>query len=248
MGAMDMVTNKVIAVTGASSGIGEAAALHLAGRGAKLILGARDTDKLAALAERIAAAGGEAVHVATDVSDRADLARLVALGCERFGRLDVLVSNAGVMPIGPLADLAVDDWDRMIDVNIKGVLYGIAAALPVFRRQGSGHFIHTASTAARKTVPNQAVYAGTKAAVLAISDGLRQELAGQVRVTVISPGFTATNVAEHVRNPEVRTQIETSRDRFAMPPEAVARAIAYAVEQPDDVNVGEIVIRSTAQP
>ena len=242
------VAGKVIAITGASSGIGEAAAMHLAARGAKLVLGARGADKLGALADRIAAAGGQAAHVSTDVTRRADLERLVALGCDRFGRLDVLVSNAGVMPIGPLTDLAVDDWDQMVDVNIKGVLYGIAAALPVFRRQGAGHFIHTASTAARKTVPNQAVYAGTKAAVLAISDGLRQELAGQIRVTVVAPGFTATNVADHVRSPEVRAQIEQSRDRFAMPPEAVARAIAYAVEQPDEVNVGEIVIRSTVQP
>ena len=242
-----MVANKIVALTGASSGIGAAAALHLAERGARLVLGARSANKLDALVDRIKAAGGQAVSVPTDVSQRADLERLVALGCERFGRLDVLVSNAGVMPIGPLADLAVADWDQMIDVNIKGVLYGIAAALPVFRAQGAGHFIQTASTAARKTVPNQAVYAGTKAAVLAISDGLRQELAGRIRVTVVSPGFTATNVAQHVRNPEVRAQIETSRDRFAMPPEAVARAIAYAIDQPDDVNIGEIVVRSTAQ-
>lgn len=243
-----MMTDKVIAITGASSGIGEAAALHLAERGAKLVLGARGEEKLAVLVDRIAQAGGEAVSVPTDVSKRADVQQLVALGLERFGRLDVLVSNAGVMPIGPLSDLAVDDWDRMVDVNIKGVLYGIAAALPVFRRQGFGHFVQIASTAARKTVPNQAVYSGTKAAVLAISDGLRQELAGQIRVTVIAPGFTATNVAAHVRDPEVRTQIEASRDRFAMSPEAVARAIAYALEQPDDVNIGEVVIRSTAQP
>ena len=151
------------------------------------------------------------------------------------------------MPIGPLAELAVDDWDQMIDVNIRGVLHGIAAALPVFTRQEAGHFVHIASTAARKTAPNQAVYSGTKAAVLAISDGLRQELAGRLRVSVISPGFTDTDFAEHVKNVEVQAQLRQAGARFAMAPAAVARAIAYAVEQPDDVNVGEIVVRSTAQ-
>lgn len=240
--------DKVVAITGASSGIGEATAIHLAAQGARVVLGARREGRLSALAERITAAGGNAVSARADVTRRDDLARLVALALERFGRLDVLVSNAGAMPIGPMADLAVDDWERMVDVNIKGVLHGIAAALPVFRAQGAGHFINVASTAARKTVPNQTVYSGTKAAVLAISDGLRQELAGTVRVTVILPGFTDTRFPDHVRDAELRSQLEQAAERFAMPPEAVARAIAYAIDQPDELNVGEITIRSTAQP
>ena len=241
------VANKVVAITGASSGIGEATALHLAAQGAKVVLGARGEDRLASLAERIRAKGGDVGYATTDVTKRADLTRLVALARERFGRLDVLISNAGAMPIGPIDELAVDDWDQMVDVNIKGVLYGIAAALPLFRAQESGHFINIASTAARKTVPNQTIYSGTKAAVLAISDGLRQELAGKVRVTVISPGFTDTQFADHVKNNDIKAQLEQASKRFAMPPESIARAISYAIEQPDDLNIGEIVIRSTAQ-
>lgn len=241
------VANKVVAITGASSGIGEATALHLAAQGAKVVLGARGEDRLASLAERIRAKGGDVGYATTDVTKRADLTRLVALARERFGRLDVLISNAGAMPIGPIDELAVDDWDQMVDVNIKGILYGIAAALPLFRAQESGHFINIASTAARKTVPNQTIYSGTKAAVLAISDGLRQELAGKVRVTVISPGFTDTQFADHVKNNDIKAQLEQASKRFAMPPESIARAISYAIEQPDDLNIGEIVIRSTAQ-
>lgn len=251
------MAGKVVAITGASSGIGEAAALHLAAQGAKVVLGARSAGRLAALAERIIGSGGDAAYTTTDVTRRTDLTRLVELACERFGRLDVLVSNAGAMPIGPIDDLAVEDWEQMVDVNIKGVLYGIAAALPVFRAQSSGHFINIASTAARKTVPNQTVYSGTKAAVLAISDGLRQELAGPgacgperlraVRVTVISPGFTDTHFADHVKNDAVRAQLERAGKSFAMPPAAIARAIGYAIDQPDDLNIGEIVVRSTAQ-
>jgi NADP-dependent 3-hydroxy acid dehydrogenase YdfG len=182
------------------------------------------------------------------VSRREDLHGLVTLAQESFGRLDVLFSNAGAMPIGPFDDLAVDDWETMVDVNIKGVLYGIAAALPVFRRQGSGHFIHTASTAARKTVPNQVVYSATKAAVLAISDGLRQELAGNIRVSTILPGFTDTAFSEHVKSPDLKEQLQKAGQKFAMSPEAVARAVAYVLEQPEDVNVGEVTLRSKAQP
>ena len=242
------MASKVVAITGASSGMGEATAIYLAAQGARVVLGARSEDRLSALANRITTTGGEAVYVRTNVTQRADLTRLVALACERFGRLDVLISNAGAMPIGPIDDLAVDDWDQMIDVNIKGVLYGIAAALPVFRNQGTGHFINIGSTSARKTVPNQAIYSGTKAAVLAISDGLRQELAGNLRVTVISPGFTDTHFADHVKHDDLKAQLEQAGKKFAMPPEAVARAIGYVIEQPDDLNVGEVIIRSTAQP
>ena len=233
---------------GASSGIGRATALYLSGAGAKLVLGARYEEGLSRLTEEITAAGGHAVYRVTDVSKREDLQALVALAQHTYGRLDVLFSNAGAMPIGPMDDLAVEDWEMMVDVNIKGVLFGIAAALPIFRQQGAGHFIHTASTAARKTVPNQMVYSATKAAVLAISDGLRQELAGQLRVSTILPGFTDTAFSEHVKSPELKEQLQRAGEKFAVFPETVAHAIAYMIDQPEDVNVGEITLRSRAQP
>lgn len=238
---------KVIAITGASSGMGAATARYLAARGDKVVLGARGAARLSAVADGIIAAGGDAAQAVIDVTRRADLAMLVTLARERFGRLDVLVSNAGAMPIGPIDDLAVADWEQMVDVNIKGVLYGIAAALPVFREQGTGHFINIASTAARKTVPGQSVYSCTKAAVVALSDGLRQELAGRLRVTVISPGFTDTDFVAHVKDAALRSQLEQAGATFAMPAEAIAQAIGYAIDQPESVNVGEIIVRSTAQ-
>jgi NADP-dependent 3-hydroxy acid dehydrogenase YdfG len=241
------IENKVVVITGASSGIGEATALLLAERGAKVVLGARGSDRLQALAARIAGAGGEAAYASTDVRRRDDLSNLVTLACERYGKLDVLVNNAGIMPVSPLDDLRVEDWEDMIDINIKGVMYGIAAALPVFRKQGFGHFVNTASTAGHKTVPNQSVYSGTKFAVRAISEGLRQEAGDKLRVTIISPGFVRTNFAESVTNLEVKAQLAASRDKFAMPPDAVARAIAFAIEQPANIDVNEIVIRPTAQ-
>jgi NADP-dependent 3-hydroxy acid dehydrogenase YdfG len=244
---MSGTEGKVVAITGASSGIGEAAALLLAAHGAKVVLGARGPDRLAALAARIADAGGEAAHARTDVRRRDDLSGLVKLACEQYGRLDVLVSNAGIGPLSPLDDLRVEEWDDMIDVNIKGVLYGIAAALPVFRQQGFGHFINVASTAAHKTVPNQAVYSGTKFAVRAISEGLRQEAGDRLRVTVISPGFVRTDFVDAVANQEVRAKLVEARNKFAIPPAAIARAIAFAIEQPADVDVGEIIVRPTAQ-
>ena len=184
---MSGIEGKVVAITGASSGIGEATALLLAERGAKLVLGARRLDRLKALSDRIASGGGEAIYACTDVKRREDLAGLVALACEHYGKLDVLISNAGVAPVSLLDDLRVDDWEEMIDVNVKGVLYGIAAALPVFRRQGVGHFVNTLSTAGIKIVPTMAVYAGSKNAVRAISEGLRQEAGDKLRVTTISP-------------------------------------------------------------
>jgi NADP-dependent 3-hydroxy acid dehydrogenase YdfG len=245
---MTGIEGKVIAITGASSGIGEATALLLAGRGAKVVLGARGSERLAALAKRIENAGGTVAHVPTDVRRRGDLEALVGLACDRYGTLDVLFSNAGVMPISLISDLRVADWEEMLDVNVKGVLYGIAAALPIFRKQGFGHFINTASTAGLKTVPTQSIYSGTKFAVRAISDGLRQELASEkLRVTVITPGLTRTNFAEGIANAEVRAKLVDSRDTLAMSPDAVARAVLFAIEQPADVDVGEIVIRPTAQ-
>ncbi|HTK05944.1 MAG TPA: SDR family oxidoreductase [Ktedonobacteraceae bacterium] len=241
---MSNIAGKVVGITGASSGIGEATALLLAEHGAKVVLGARRLDRLEALAARIRGAGGEVAYVRTDARRRDDLSNLVRLACERYGKLDVLVNNAGVMPISPLDDLRVEDWDEMIDVNIKGVLYGIAAALPVFRQQGFGHFVNTASTAGQKTVPNQSVYSGTKFAVRAISEGLRQEAGDKLRVTIISPGYTRT---EGVTNLEMKAQLVESQARFAMPPDAIARAIVFAIEQPADIDVNEIVVRPTAQ-
>jgi NADP-dependent 3-hydroxy acid dehydrogenase YdfG len=242
-----MIKQRVIAITGASSGIGRATALHLAQRGESVVLAARSEEGLTKLVEEIRANGGSATYCVIDVRKRDDLLRLISTAATTYGRLDVLVSNAGAMPIGPISDLAVDDWEQMVDVNIKGVLYGIAAALPLFQSQGFGHFIHTSSTAARKTVANQVVYSATKAAVLAISDGLRQELASQIRVSVITPGFTDTAFVEHVKSSELKKQMKEAGERLAMSPETVARAIAYVIDQPDEVNIGEVILRSTAQ-
>jgi NADP-dependent 3-hydroxy acid dehydrogenase YdfG len=241
------IEDKVVVITGASSGIGEATAVMLAERGAKVVLGARGLNRLEALARRIEATGGEVTYAQTDVRRREELTSLVSLALDRYGQLDVLINNAGIMPVSPLDDLRVEDWENMIDINIKGVLYGIAAALPVFRKQGFGHFVNTASTAGHKTVPNQSVYSATKFAVRAISEGLRMEAGEKLRVTIISPGFVNTNFAEGVTNPEVKTQLENARDKFALPPEAIARAIVFAIEQPSDVDVGEIIVRPTAQ-
>ncbi|NEB15971.1 SDR family oxidoreductase [Streptomyces coelicoflavus] len=238
---------KVVAITGASSGIGEATALLLAERGARLVLGARRSERLAELVARIEKAGGTAVQIRTDVTRRDDLRALVALASEYFGRLDVLVSNAGVGTISPLDDLRVEEWDHMVDVNLKGVLYGIGAALPVFRAQGTGHFITTASTAAFRVAPTMAVYAATKFAVRAICEGLRQEAGDSLRVTTVSPGATATDFAEASTNTQVRAAITKMRDDIAIPPDAIARAIAFAIEQPAAVDVNDIVVRPTAQ-
>ncbi|AQA09959.1 SDR family oxidoreductase [Streptomyces malaysiensis] len=244
---MSGIKGKVVAITGASSGIGEATALLLAERGATVVLGARRSDRIEALAARIAGAGGEAVPVATDVKRRAGLSRLVATARERYGKLDVLVSNAGISPISPLDDLRVEDWEEMVDVNIKGVLYGIAEALPVFREQGFGHFVHTLSTAGLTIVPTMSVYAGTKNAVRAISEGLRQEAGESLRVTTVSPGYTRTGLADSITDPDARSAIQSGMDKIAISPDAIARAIAFAIEQPAGVDVGEIVVRPTAQ-
>lgn len=240
---MSGIENKVVVITGASSGIGAATAELLASRGAKLVLGAWRKDRLDALAAKLAEAGAEVAVAETDVRRRAEVANLVGLAVERFGRLDVLVGNAGVATVAPLDSAGVEDWDAMIDVNLKGVLHGIAAALPVFREQGAGQFVHTASTSAYKTVPGQAVYAATKVAVRTISEGLRQEAGESVRVSVVSPGVTRTEFIGLVPEPDVNAHYWT----IAIPPEAIARAIAFAIEQPPEVDVNEIVVRPTAQ-
>jgi NADP-dependent 3-hydroxy acid dehydrogenase YdfG len=244
---MSGIENKVVVITGASSGIGEATALLLSERGAKVVLGARGPDRLAVLAARIAASGGEAAYARTDVKRREDLSNLVGVAIERYGKLDVLVNNAGVAPNSLLDELRVEDWEEMIDINLKGVLYGIAAALPVFRRQGFGHFVNVISTAGIQIRPTMAVYAGTKNAVRTITEGLRQEAGDKLRVTSISPGFVHTNLANSMTNPEVKSQIVNQMDKMAIPPAAIARAIAFAIEQPAEVDVNEIVIRPTAQ-
>ena len=241
------IKDKVVAITGASSGIGEATALLLSERGMKFVLGARGLDRLESLVARIEDAGGEAAYARTDVKRREDLSELVKLACDRYGKLDVLVSNAGIAPISLLDDLRAEDWEDMIDVNIKGVLYGIAAALPVFRKQGFGHFVNTASTAGLITMPTMSVYSGTKFAVRAISEGLRQEAGDKLRVTIISPGFVQTKLADSMKNPKVRAQIVDTMANMAIPPDAIARAIAFAIEQPANVDVNEIIVRPTAQ-
>ncbi|WP_410587746.1 SDR family oxidoreductase [Amycolatopsis sp. lyj-23] len=240
--------DKVVAITGASSGIGEATAVELASRGAAVVLGARRTDRLEVLARKIRDDGGRAELLDVDVTRRADLERLVAHAVDRFGRLDVLVANAGVARIAPISALDVDDWDAMIDVNLRGVLHGIAAALPVFRAQGRGHFVTTVSTSGLKIVPTQAVYAGTKNAVRTLMEALRQESTdGVLRTTSISPGFVRTELVDYVQDPAQREQAQQAMAALGISPDAVARAIAFAIEQPDDVEIGDLTIRPTRQ-
>ncbi|MFH8492349.1 SDR family oxidoreductase [Streptomyces longisporoflavus] len=241
------IENKVIAITGASSGIGEATALYLAAKGARLVLGARRKDRLTGVVDRITAAGGTAIGVVVDVTRRADLKHLTDTAIDRFGRLDVLVSNAGTMAVSPFDDLRQDDWDAMVSTHITGLLNGIAAALPVFRGQRSGQFVNVGSTAAYVVKSPQAVYAATKTAVKVITEGLRQESGPDLRVTLISPGFTNTEGVGKGGSPEAAAALTRRRDEIAMPPAAVASAIGYAIEQPAGVDVGEIVVRPTMQ-
>ncbi|MFD4252162.1 SDR family oxidoreductase [Amycolatopsis thermoflava] len=245
---MSGVDGKVVAITGASSGIGAATAIELADRGAAVVLGARRGDRLASMVDRIRGDGGRAEMLEVDVTRRGDLAELVGLAVDRFGRLDVLVSNAGIASLAPVADLEVDAWDAMIDVNVRGVLYGIAAAMPVFRAQGRGHFVTTVSTSGLKIVPTQAVYAGTKNAVRTVLEALRQESTdGVVRTTAISPGYVRTELVDNVADPDQREAAQRAMAEMGIAPEAVARAVAFAIEQPDDVEIGELVIRPARQ-
>ncbi len=245
---MGGVDGKVIAITGASSGIGEATALELAARGAMVVLGARRAERLEELASRIRSAGGRAEVEVVDVTRRADLERLVSAATERCERLDVLVSNAGIARTAPMSDLDVESWDTMIDINVRGVLYGIAAALPVFRSQGHGHLVTTVSTSGLKISPTQAVYAGTKNAVRTLMEALRQESTdGVLRTTSISPGFVRTELVDDIDDPDIRQQMQNRMATIGIDPAAVARAIAFAIEQPDDVEIGDITIRPTVQ-
>ncbi|MCT9093253.1 SDR family oxidoreductase [Streptomyces sp. ASQP_92] len=242
---MTGTTTKVVAITGASSGIGEATARRLAADGHRLLLGARRTERLGSLAEEINSAGGTAVFQQLDVTDAAAVHSFVHAARERYGRLDALVNNAGVMPLSPLEALRTDEWDRMLDVNVRGVLHGIAAALPVMRAQGAGHFVNIASVGAYEISPTAAVYCATKFAVRAISEGLRQESTGDIRVTLVSPGVTESELAEHISDPAAREAMKTYR-AVALPASAIADAIAYALAQPPQVDVNEIVVRPAA--
>ncbi len=241
------IVNKVVAITGAGRGIGRATALHLASRGAKVVLGARRQAEITAVAREIEAAGGQVAIQQTDVTKRTDLQALVDLACDRFGRLDVIVNNAGIGPLSRFDALRVDEWDAMIDTNMKGVLYGIAVALPVFGRQKAGHVVNVLSTAGIKIVPTMGVYAATKNAMRTATEALRQEAGPHLRVTEVSPGFVDTDFAQSISDPGVRASIEKRKQEFAIAPDAIARAIAFAIEQPAEVEIGSIVVRPTAQ-
>lgn len=241
------IEGKVVAITGASSGIGRATAKLLAERGAFVVLGARNEAALGAIADEIAAAGGRAAVKVTDVRNRSDLEALVAVAVALGGKLDAIVNNAGIGPISRFDALRVEDWDAMIDVNLRGTLYGIAAALPVFARQESGHVINVVSTAGIKIVPTMGVYAATKNAVRTITEALRQEAGATLRVTEVSPGMIATNFSESITDQAVKDAIGKQLGEIAIPPDALARGILFALEQPPEVDVGSIVIRPTAQ-
>ena len=242
---MSNISKKIVLITGASSGIGEATARLLASKGAHVVLGARRTERLEILCGEINASGGVAHFQALDVTRRDDMQGFVDFALKLHGRVDVIVNNAGVMPLSKLEALKVSEWDRMIDVNIRGVLHGIAAGLPLMQQQKSGQFINIASIGAYTVSPTAAVYCATKFAVRAISEGLRQEVGGDIRVTVISPGVTESELAESISDEGGRAEMREFR-KIAIPAMAVARAIAYAIEQPADVDVSELIVRPTA--
>jgi NADP-dependent 3-hydroxy acid dehydrogenase YdfG len=240
------IRNKVVVITGASSGLGEAAARLLAKEGAKLVLGARRLDRLQALANELSL--GKDAILQTDVTDVDQVRRLVDHAVKGHGRLDVIINNAGLMPHSPLERGKVEDWDRMIDVNIKGVLYGIAAALPHMKTQKSGHIINVSSVAGHKVGPGGAVYAATKHAVRVISEGLRQEVKPyNIRTTIISPGAVATELPDSVTEADVAQGVRALYDRVAIPADSFARTVVFAMSQPDEVDINEILFRPTAQ-
>jgi len=242
------IQGKVVVITGASSGLGQATARLLSAQGATVVMGARRIDRLQALAQELAGGSGKALAVATDVTQRDQVKRLVDAAVQAYGRIDVMINNAGLMPHSPLERLKVDDWDRTIDVNIKGVLYGIAAALPCMREQKSGQIINVSSVAGHKVGPGSAVYAATKHAVRALSEGLRQEVKPyNIRTTVISPGAVATELPNSITEPDVSESIHKFYEAYAIPADSFARAVAFAMSQPEDVDVNEILFRPTRQ-
>lgn len=245
---MNSLADKVVAITGASSGIGAATARRLAGRGCAVALGARRTERLDELAAELRAAGGRAATVPVDVTRADDLQRLVDSAVSEFGRLDILVSNAGIGPISPLRARRRGDWDAMIDVNLRGVLHGIDAALPVFEEQGRGHFVTIVSTAGLRIMPTMAVYAATKNAVRTLLEGLRQESTdGTLKTTAISPGYVRTEFGDSITDPAIRAEIDDGMQAFALDPDAMARTVEFAIDQPWEVEIGELVIRPTVQ-
>lgn len=245
---MNNIEGKVIVITGASSGMGAAAATYLAAKGASIVLGARRADRIEALATEIAKAGGKAIAVPTDVTNRADLTRLVDTAVETYGRVDVLINNAGLMPLSPIDRLKVEEWDQMIDVNIKGVLYGIAAAIPHMKAQKSGHIINVSSVAGHKVFEGSAVYSATKFAVRAMSDGLRAEAAPHnIRTTIISPGAVKTELLDHISEKDVQSANQDYVGQVGVAAETFARMVAFAISEPQDVGISEIVFRPTVQ-
>jgi len=242
------IKGKVVVITGASSGLGEAAARLLCAHGANVVLGARRADRLQSLADELSGSGGKALAVATDVTHRNQVKRLVDTAAQKFGRVDVMINNAGIMPRAPLDRLTVDDWDRTIDVNIKGVLYGIAAALPHMKKQKSGHMIFVSSVAGHKVGPDFAVYAATKHAVRALAEGFRQEVKPyNIRTTIISPGAVATELPNSVTEQDIAEKIQQYYEDIAIPAESFAQAVVFAMSQPDEVDVNEILFRPTRQ-
>lgn len=244
---MQNIKGKVVAITGASSGMGKVIALELAKNGAKVVLGARRTEQLRQIVEKIKSKGGYAACTQIDVKNKSDLVRLVNTAVEEYGKLDVIVNNAGVSQLSRIDELDVDGWEEMIDINLKGVLYGMAAAIPVFKQQQSGHIVNIISTSGIKIVPMQGVYAGTKNAVRTIAEVFRQESDGRIRITGISPGVVKTNFAENIKNKEMKTIIKDNMENLAISPDAIANAVIYAISQPADVEVGDIVIRPSKQ-
>jgi len=242
------IEGKVVVITGASSGLGEATARLLSSQRATVVLGARRADRLRQLAKELEANGNKAIAVTTDVTRRDEVKSLVDAAVGNYGRIDVMINNAGLMPQAPLKQLKVDEWDRMIDVNIKGVLYGIAAALPHMQRQKSGHFINVSYVAGHRLGPGFAVYAATKHAVRALSEGLRQEVKPyNIRTTVISPGAVATELPNSITDAAAAERIRTFYSQVAVPAESFARAVAFAIDQPEDVDINEILYRPTRQ-
>jgi NADP-dependent 3-hydroxy acid dehydrogenase YdfG len=242
------IQGKVVVITGASSGVGESTARLLAGNGAKVVLGARRKDRIDAVVKDITAKGGSALGFKSDVTKRGDVEALVKGAIDKHGRIDVIVNNSGIMPIAPMAAIKVEEWDRMIDVNIKGLLYGVAAVLPIMQKQKQGHIINIASVAGIKVfAPGGTVYSATKFAVRAVTEGLRMEhKADNIRCTIISPGAVATELPESSSEEATRKNLREFY-KMAIPADAIARAIAYAIEQPAEVEIDEFVIRPTAQ-
>ena len=242
------IKDKIVVVTGASSGLGEATARLLSEQGATVVLGARRADRLQSLAKDLEVRGGKALAVTTDVIQREQVKALVDSAVQSYGRIDVMINNAGLMPQAPLERLKVDEWDRMIDVNIKGVLYGIAAALPHMQRQKAGHFINVSSVAGHRVGPGFAVYAATKYAVRALSEGLRQEVKPyNIRTTVISPGAVATELPKGITDADAAERVRTFYSQVAVPANSFARAVAFAMSQPEEVDINEILYRPTRQ-